>query len=110
MWLFLDDERVPSDPQGWTIARSSDKAIRLCRETGLDKIDRLSLDHDLGGTDTAMIFLKWLIEADLDQTHGRLPDWMRVRVHSQNSVGAENLRSYLRSYWELHRTTPLWIE
>ena len=60
--LFLDDLRNPSDvhedAMGWVVLRTSVDAINFVREHGMPEV--MSLDHDLGGDDTAMQFLKWM--------------------------------------------------
>jgi len=62
--LFIDDVRYPVD-NSWIIVRSSDDAKEYIRY--INKIpDQISFDHDLGGQDTAMIFIHWLIEVVLD--------------------------------------------
>lgn len=93
MWkLWLDDERpcLYPESEGWVIARSSDEAKTLVLRHGPPV--EMSLDHDLGGDDTSMVFVKWLSDNHFDT----LPEW---QIHSANVVGAENLKSYLRS-WE----------
>ena len=63
--LFLDDERTIEmvDRAAWPIgmqiliARSSDDAKNIVYRCGDPAF--CSFDHDLGGTDTAMVFLKW---------------------------------------------------
>lgn len=100
MWsLFLDDERYPSDKdpiQDWLIARTVEQAQVLIQDLGMPY--RMSLDHDLGdGIPTGYDFIKWLVEQDLD---GKV-DVDKVTyfyVHSQNPVGAENIRSYFVTY------------
>jgi hypothetical protein len=90
MWkLWLDDERR-CPHEDWKVARSTDEAKALVTEFGPPAA--MSLDHDLGGEDTAMVFLRWLSENYFEQ----LPLW---RVHSANPVGKENLRAFLLS-WE----------
>lgn len=93
--LFLDDIRSPGDvyedTMGWVIARSSLEAIDLVREHGMPGL--ISLDHDLGGDDTAMHFLKWL--AYEYWTEQPVPG---AFVHSANPVGAKNLESFMDSW------------
>lgn len=100
--LFVDDERHPAltDEQAWgdrmRIARSSDQAIALMHQLGAPSW--LSLDHDLGGEDTAMSVVDWMIERDLDEDGRFLVQDMEWDVHSQNSVGAKNLEGKLGGY------------
>lgn len=93
--LFLDDERMPpSRGANWIIARSSHEAIHVVKKLGIP--DFISFDHDLGHDDTAMVFVKWLIEYDLD--NNLIKPEFAFTVHSANPVGAENIRSLMSSY------------
>ncbi|MEZ4408543.1 MAG: cyclic-phosphate processing receiver domain-containing protein [Polyangiales bacterium] len=110
--LFLDDERVPSprfDPLAATpgeaqyaalpaslgsrtdfvIARSSAEAIAVVSSRGLPAL--LCLDHDLGGDDTVMAFLRWWTE----RVDAPFPE---LYVHSENPVGRRNVESFVRSW------------
>lgn len=49
--LYLDDVRTPIK-DGWTVVRNYDEFKNKVEEVGLDNIELISLDHDLG--DTAM--------------------------------------------------------
>lgn len=102
--LFLDDERYPPQRltrslESYTVARTVADAIRDVQQHGLPSI--LSLDHDLGAGDSAMDFVNWLIDGDLN-------DWFDLRsintivVHSANPVGADNLVGKLESFFR-HR-------
>ena len=93
MKLFVDDLRNPPD-QTWIIARSSEIALKMCAATWPSE---LALDHDLGGEDTVMVFLKGLYEM-WDETRP-IPSWS---IHSGNPVGRKNIESYMRS-WEKSR-------
>ena len=52
--IYLDDVRTPIDHGhfDWTVVRSYDEFVAKVSEIGLDNIEIISLDHDLG--DTAM--------------------------------------------------------
>ena len=100
MWsLFLDDERYPSDKdplKDWMIARTVEQAQFLIRDWGMPY--RMSLDHDLGnGIPTGYDFIKWLVEQDMDDVID-IDTIIYFYVHSQNPVGAENIRSYFNTY------------
>lgn len=98
--LFLDDERFPpksGHPLGvaadqWTIARSSSEACALVEKLGMPA--NCSLDHDLGGDDTTMVFLKWLAN-EYSGSLGKFPEW---HTHSANPVGKENIDSFMSSW------------
>lgn len=91
--LYLDDVRQPKDDT-WIIARTSEEAIKLCLANGFPWF--MSLDHDLGGEDTAMIFLKELYEIwySFSDTP-KIPEYL---VHSSNPIGSKNIVSYLESW------------
>ena len=96
--LFLDDERFPPDDgREWIIARSSAEALALVDVRGWP--ESVSLDHDLGGEDTAMVFLHGAIDRLVDASGAPLPfTWT---VHSQNPIGRDNLLGLLASYERL---------
>ena len=94
--LFIDDERMPpGNEEEWWICRSSCEAMQQVLQHGVPEF--ISFDHDLGGDDTAMEFVKWLIEQDLDRP-GFIPTTFSFDIHSQNPIGASNLRHILSSY------------
>lgn len=86
--MFLDDERFPIT-EDWVIVRSSQEAIDCVLKNGLPS--HIAFDHDLGGTDTSMKFIYWLIDYMLNYELHFKPDFT-WSVHSQNPVGAENIR------------------
>lgn len=63
----------------------------------------ITFDHDLGGDDTAMVIVHWMIEKDLDE-----PEWIpasfRWEVHSANPIGKANINGKLESYLK-HRNS-----
>lgn len=96
--LYIDDVRDP-DPVvcgidlPLIIARSSTEAFRLITDLGLPQV--FSFDHDLGGEDTTMTFLRRLEhETDLIQDC----DCPAYRVHSANPVGTLNIISFMESW------------
>lgn len=94
--LYIDDIRSPKTSGNWIILRTSDEAIEYVKKHGLPNF--VSLDHDLGGDDTVMIFLKWLIEYDLDNDGKIIPPEFTWNIHSANNVGTNNMNSLLTSY------------
>jgi hypothetical protein len=89
--LFIDDERFPVD-ESFVIARTSQEAIQLVRSRGMPS--EISFDHDLGGEDTAMVFLRWLTDQLIDGAVA-FPDNFQFSVHSQNSVGVQNIQGLM---------------
>lgn len=99
MRIFLDDERWP--PNGcWHIARRMFD-IEVLISTN-QPISFISFDHDLGdNVPTGMDIAKYLVELDMDQ--GIFANDFDFYVHSQNPVGAENIRSYMNQYLKYKR-------
>lgn len=105
--LFIDDLRDSSyvnNNNNLTTVRSSREAIDFVSNFGCP--DFISFDHDLGGDDTAMIFVKWLIEKDMDNNGEIIPSNFSFNVHSQNPVGKQNIESYINGYLR-HRENEL---
>ena len=50
--IYLDDVRTPLDPE-WIVARNYNEFVAAIQIYGLENIELISLDHDLG--DTAML-------------------------------------------------------
>lgn len=104
--LFLDDVRLPpEDGRSWVIARDLASARGWVSRHGVPV--GISLDHDLGGAETGMVFLRWLIETDLDHP-GFLARLTCVDVHSANGPGADNLRGLWASY--ARQRTDAWSD
>jgi hypothetical protein len=103
--LYLDDIRIPKDPT-YIIARTVEEAQRLIEQYGVP--EQISFDHDLGVDDmdnllpTGYDLAKWLVEMDLDGSL-QIPENFAFSVHSQNPVGAENIREYLGNYLKFRR-------
>lgn len=96
MNLFIDDERFPpSNGQTWHVVRSTAEAIEYVSKKGVP--DLISFDHDLGGEDTAIKFVHWLIDRDLERP-GFIGRNFRFIIHSQNPVGASNIEKLLSGY------------
>lgn len=97
--LFIDDERDPP-PDFYKdcfviVARSSKQAIREITEYGMP--GAISFDHDLGGNDTAMVVVDWIIENVLDGKIS-LPEGFDFKVHSANVIGGQNIESKMRNF------------
>jgi hypothetical protein len=94
LWIDdqLDDPNTPNrhTPEGFLGARSTDEAITLVEQHGLPEF--MDLDHDLGGDDRVMIFLRWLSDR---YPEGPVP---KYRVHSENCVGRPAIESYMSSW------------
>lgn len=87
MKLFIDDLRNAPD-SSWIIARTSNDANDIITRIGIP--NHISFDHDLGGDDTAICVVNFIIEAVLDGLL-RFPENFTFNVHSANPVGAANI-------------------
>ncbi len=85
-FLWLDDER-PKPDRVWDTVRSYNEFIDYITVEGVP--DVISFDHDLGTGLTGYDCAMWLVTNDVDISDC---DW---RVHSENPVGAENIRVLL---------------
>ena len=94
-YLYIDDIRVPKTDKNWEIARTSKGAIDFMQKHGCP--DYISFDFDLGGDDTALNVVKWMIEYDLTNP-GFIPEDFEWGTHSANIVGRDNINGYLKSY------------
>jgi hypothetical protein len=120
--IYLDDLRTPVD-KDWTVVRSYDEFVSTVTNIGLENIELISLDHDLGDTamaewhrnvyhnytldynniteKTGMDCCRYLVAESMNQ---KIP-LPQIYVHSANPVGAENIRSILNRYNEIHQFT-----
>lgn len=92
--MFVDDERFPVTDD-WVIVRSSEEAIQYVVKHGIPH--EMSLDHDLGCDDTAMKFLHEITDMVLLDGIAFPPDFV-YNVHSQNPIGAGNIRGLLDQF------------
>lgn len=92
--LWIDDCRVPPN-KDWIIAKNSEQAISIIKFSGLP--DRIAFDHDLGGDDTAMVVVYFIINSWLDKLL-HIPENFSYSIHSQNPVGADNIRIAMENF------------
>jgi len=91
MRLFIDDERMPPSDD-YVVVRSSQDAIDHIKANGWPTF--ISFDHDLGGDDTTMVFLKRLMNEIWDGKTNP-PDY---QIHSANPIGKLNIQSFMESW------------
>ena len=124
--IYLDDVRTPlpnpstHDVPEWTVVRSYEEFVDKINEVGLENIDLISLDHDLGDSamkewhtnvyhnfkldydniteKTGMDCTKWLVEKWLDGA-----PVCQVMIHSANAIGSANMMGYINNYKHIHR-------
>jgi hypothetical protein len=89
--MFIDDVRVPPS-EGWVTVRSTKDALAYVKEHGMPAF--ISFDHDLGGDDTTMLFLRTFVN-EIWNGKDAPPDYS---VHSANPVGKENIISFMESW------------
>jgi hypothetical protein len=117
--IYLDDVRTPKE-KGWVVVRNYDEFVAKVTEIGLENIQLISLDHDLGETamqewhinvaknntldykniteKTGMDCVKWLVEQWMDGQ-----PVCNVMVHSANAIGSSNMLGLLWNYQHITR-------
>ena len=95
--MFIDDERdPPNDGTAWVVCRSYHDVFWRIDFEGFPSF--ISFDHDLGDDLTGYDIAKEIVNLDIDFDGNQIPDDFSFYVHSQNPVGAENIRQYLNGY------------
>jgi len=124
-YIYLDDVRTPTqgvgeDNQPWVVVRSYDEFVEKVNEIGLDNIQAISLDHDLG--DSAMkewhnnVYHNYKLDYDnitektgYDCAKWLVEQWMddkpvvTVMTHSANAIGSANIMGYINNYKHINR-------
>ena len=80
--LFIDDLRDPVT-NDWKVARSSAEAKDIVVEFGIP--NEIAFGHDLGGDDTSIVFINWLINKMLDEDL-KLPEGFEIGVENIKSL------------------------
>jgi hypothetical protein len=116
--IYLDDIRTPVD-KDWLVVRNFYEFVNLVNKIGLENIELISLDHDLG--DSAMrewhknVYHNYTLNYDnitektgMDCTKWLVEQWMEgkpvvdVVVHSANAIGSGNMAGYINNYRHIH--------
>lgn len=114
--IYLDDVRTPVD-QEWIVVRNYDEFVTKVQELGLENIEIISLDHDLGDSamqeyytnvspnytldysniteKTGYDCAKWLVDLALDTQSSHFPV---VYTHSANPIGSANIMGYINNF------------
>ena len=117
--IYLDDVRTPVDST-WVVARDYDEFVRKVTSIGLDNIEFISLDHDLGDSamkewhtnvyhnykldynniteKTGYDCAKWLVEQWLDGN-----PVVDVYTHSANAIGSANIMGIINNYRHINK-------
>jgi len=115
--IYLDDVRTPEN-EGWTVVRDYEEFVGTVTLIGLENIELISLDHDLGNSAMSEYYsnvkpnftldysnitektgydaCKFLVEHSMN-TEVPLPN---VVVHSANPIGAANMMGYINNYFK----------
>ena len=113
--IYLDDVRTPRDSD-WIVVRDYDEFVEKVTELGLDGIDVITLDHDLGQSAMDEYFnnvspnyslsydnikektgydcCKFLVEKSMNDSKP-LP---LIYTHSANPIGSANIMGYINNY------------
>lgn len=114
--VYLDDVRTPKGAD-WVVVRNYDEFVAEINSIGLENIEVISLDHDLGETAMKEYFdnalpnytidynnieektgydaAKWLVTRSI-LTNIPLP---QIYSHSANPIGAANIIGYINNYF-----------
>jgi hypothetical protein len=114
--VYLDDVRTPNDGD-WVVVRNYDEFVEQVKSIGLENIEVISLDHDLGETSMKEYFenvlpnytldyknieektgydaAKWLVVESMT-TNIPLP---QIYTHSANPIGSANIMGYINNYF-----------
>lgn len=117
--IYLDDVRTPVD-KDWIVVRNFEEFVSTIMHIGLDNIELISLDHDLG--DTAMaewhrnVYHNYTLDYDnitektgMDCAKWLVDQWLEgapivdVVVHSANAIGSANIMGYINNYRHVSR-------
>jgi hypothetical protein len=112
--IYLDDVRTPVE-NNWVVVRSYNEFITKVNEIGLENIDFVSLDHDLG--DSAMkewhknVYHNYTLDYNnitektgYDCAKWLVEQWMEgqsvvdVYTHSANAIGSANIMGYINNF------------
>jgi len=117
--IYLDDVRTPIDKE-WVVVRSYEEFVTTITYIGLESIELISLDHDLGDSamtewhrnvyhnytldynniteKTGMDCAKWLVNRWMDGA-----PVVDVVIHSANAIGSGNMMGYINNYRHVNR-------
>jgi len=116
--IYLDDIRTPID-KDWIVVRSYNEFVDKINKIGLDNIDCISLDHDLG--DSAMkewhtnVYVNYTLDYNniIEKTGYDCAKWLveqwlngkpvcTVYTHSANAIGSANIMGYINNYRHIY--------
>lgn len=97
--IYLDDIRTPIK-EGWTVVRNYDEFKNKIEEVGLDNVELISLDHDLG--DSAMneyynnVSKNYKLDYDniKEKTGYDCAKWLIDHFYENHPEATENFRTF----------------
>jgi hypothetical protein len=120
--IYLDDVRTPiQPPSNWVIVRDYQELVDKVMEVGLNNIQMISLDHDLGDSAmseyfnnvspnyaldysniterTGMDCAKWLVNHfyEIQESNAEV-SFPLVYTHSANPIGSANIMGYINNF------------
>lgn len=119
--IYLDDVRTPVDPR-WEVVRTYEEFVEKVEKIGLENIEVISLDHDLGDTAMQEYFnnvspnysldysnisertgydcAKWLVNHfyDRQEKQTSFSTFPLVYTHSANPIGSANIMGYINNF------------
>jgi hypothetical protein len=117
--IYLDDVRTPVD-KDWVVVRSYEEFVDKVNELGLENIETISLDHDLGIS--AMrewhnnVYNNYTVDYNnitektgYDCAKWLVGQWMdgkpicQVYTHSANAIGSANIMGYINNYRHINK-------
>jgi hypothetical protein len=113
--LYLDDVRTPLDKE-WIVVRNYDEFVSKVTYYGLDGIEMISLDHDLG--EGAMVEYYTNVKNNFTLDYNNIEEKTgydcckfmvslcmdnnvvlpQIYVHSANPIGSANMMGYINNY------------
>jgi len=113
--IYLDDVRTPVDST-WEVIRNYDDFVKIINLNGLENIEVISLDHDLG--ESAMIEYYTNVKNNFELDYNNIVEKTgydcckflvstsmtkniplpQIYVHSANPIGSSNMMGYINNY------------
>lgn len=113
--VYLDDVRTPTEGD-WTVVRDYDEFVNLINFHGIENIETISLDHDLG--EGAMVEYYTNVKNNFTLDYNNIKEKTgydcckflvnlsmskniilpQIYVHSANPIGSANMMGYINNY------------
>ena len=90
MKVILDDRRpLPEDSKEYNCFRTYEECAFLLRN--IHTIRYISLDYDLGGDETGLTVLKYMVECGNNVRH--------INIHSTHPIGAPRMEAFAMEHF-----------